>query len=296
MTWAQPACAYLPDGRLHLQHGPIDLIVEVMASENAREDAFASANERFQSVLLELVEELPALRSQTSNDSNLKGRIAKRMLRATKPLAGRHFITPMAAVAGAVADEMLIAMIRTTEIKRAYVNNGGDIAFYLESGQSFTTGLVAKPERPQLDGQFTVRAKDPVRGIATSGRHGRSLSLGIADSVTVLAANAAAADAAATIIANHVDLPEHPAIERQTAQELDPDSDLGDQKVTTGLGSLNRQEIDRALSNGLVEARRLQDAGLIHAAVLTLQDQIEVCDGAAPLILKSSNTERAAYA
>ena len=41
----------------------------------------------------------------------------------------------------------------------------------------------------------------PVRGVATSGWRGRSHSLGIADSVTVLAATAAMADAAATVIA-----------------------------------------------------------------------------------------------
>ena len=49
-----------------------------------------------------------------------------------------------------------------------------------------------------------------MRGIATSGWRGRSFSLGIADAVTVLAATAAEADAAATMIANAVDLPGHP--------------------------------------------------------------------------------------
>ena len=52
-----------------------------------------------------------------------------------------------------------------------------------------------------------------MRGIATSGWRGRSFSLGIADAVTVLAATAAEADAAATVIANAVDLPGHPAID-----------------------------------------------------------------------------------
>ena len=67
-----------------------------------------------------------------------------------------------------------------------------------------------------------------MRGVATSGWRGRSFSLGIADAVTVLAATAAAADAAATIIANAVDLPGHPAIARRPASELEDDSDLGD--------------------------------------------------------------------
>ena len=296
MTWSHPISARLADGRLHLQHGPIDLIIEVAADKAAREEAFAAAQARFQTVLFELVEELPDLRRETLGTRILQGRIARRMVQATEAFAERHFVTPMAAVAGAVADEVLTAMIRGAEIDKAYVNNGGDIALYLATGQSFTTGLVANPERPQLDGRFTVRAEDPVRGIATSGRHGRSLSLGIADAVTVLAANAAAADAAATIIANRVDLPGHPAIARQPALELDPDSDLGTREVTTGLDQLSHEEVGRALSSGFSEARRLQAAGLIHAAVLTLEGQVEVCDGPVPLHLHNDKMERAAYA
>lgn len=295
MTWSSPVAARLPDGRLHLQHGPIDLVIEAAGPPGARESAFEAAKTRFESVLMELVEELPDLRGR-SGTSPLKGRIAKRMLQATRPLAAAHFITPMAAVAGAVADEVLAAITRTVDTERAYVNNGGDIALHLAPGQSFTTGLVANPAKPQLDGRFTVRAADPVRGIATSGRHGRSLSLGIADAVTVLAASAAAADAAATIIANAVDLPGHPEIERQSAEELDPDSDLGNREVTTGLGYLTHQEIALALFNGMEEARQLQSAGLIHAAVLTLEGRVEVCDGTVPLTLHSSETKRAAYA
>lgn len=296
MTWASPASARLPDGRLHLQQGPIDLVIEAAGRRGVRERAFEAAESRFQTVLVELVEELPDLRSRAGVKGTLTGRIAGRMLQATKPLAARHFITPMAAVAGAVADEVLAAMVRATEIERAYVNNGGDIAFYLAPGQSFTTGLVTNPDRPQLDGRFTVRAEDPVRGIATSGRRGRSLSLGIADSVTVLATNAAAADAAATIIANCVDLPGHPAIERQAAKDLDPDSDLGAREVTTGLGQLDHHEVSTALSSGLAEARRLQTAGLIHAAVLTLDGQIVVCEAAVPLQLYGQEAKRVAYA
>lgn len=297
MSWAKPQSAILRDGRLHLQQGPIDLIVEALADQEQRTLAFATAQSRFQSLLTELVGELPELRrSVTDSGAALQGEIAQRMVRATAPHTGRHFITPMAAVAGAVADEILGAMTSAADLERAYVNNGGDIALHLAPGQSFTTGLVADPRRPLLDGRFTVQSGDPVRGIATSGRHGRSHSLGIADSVTVLASSAAAADAAATMIANEVDLPGHPAITRQAASELDPDSDLGCRPVTTGLGSLTPKEVSRALKRGLREAMRLQSCSLIHAAVLTLESQIEVCNTAFPLILETPKIERAAHA
>jgi hypothetical protein len=110
----------------------------------------------------------------------------------------------------------------------------------------------------------------PVRGIATSGRGGRSFSLGIADSATVLAATAAAADAAATLVANAVNV-EHPAIERQPARALDPDSDLLDLPVTVAVGVLPPALVEEALNRGAVEARRLRLCGLIEGAALSLQ-------------------------
>lgn len=297
MSWTSPQSAILGDGRLHLQQGPIDLVIDAVADHDQRALAFVAAQRRFLTILTELVAELPELRQSVSvTGETLHGEIARRMVKATSPLAERHFITPMAAVAGAVADEVLDAMTQAVKLEKAYVNNGGDIALHLTPGQSFTTGLVSDPRKPQLDGRFTVHAEEPVRGIATSGRHGRSLSLGIADSVTVLASSAATTDAAATVIANEVDLPGHPAIRRQAACELDPDSDLGPREVTTGLEQLTPQEIAEALAKGHAEARRLREAGLIHAAVLTLENQVEVCNKAFPLILETPGTERSAHA
>ena len=91
---------------------------------------------------------------------------------------------------------------------------------------------------PADAGRVAIEAADQVRGIATSGRHGRSLSFGIANSVTVLAKSAAMADTAATLIANAVDLPGHPAVERRPASSLRDDSDLGERLVVTGVGDL----------------------------------------------------------
>lgn len=111
---------------------------------------------------------------------------------------------------------------------------------------------------------------DPVRGIATSGWRGRSHSLGIADAVTVLARTAAEADAAATLIANAVDLPGHPAIRRVPACELAPDSDLGDRPVTVDVGPLKPGETAEALGRGLALAEEFRQRGLIEAAALFL--------------------------
>jgi hypothetical protein len=182
----------------------------------------------------------------------------------------------MAAVAGAVADEILASMLEAAELDRVYVNNGGDIALHLAAGQSFAIGMVDRPDCPGLFGQARISAQDGIGGIATSGRHGRSFSLGIADAVTILAANAAAADAAATIVANAVDLPGHPNVTRVPAQEFDPQSDLGARLVTREVGALSRDEIAQALSDGETEAQRLFRAGRIAAAALHLRGETRV--------------------
>lgn len=273
-----PQIAWLADGkRLHLQDGPIDLIVEAHGTPDNVRVAYANAAARFDGLLDELCAELPLLRAQAdANSTKLQGVIARRMHAAVAPFAGDHFITPMAAVAGAVAEEILEAMALAATLDRAYVNNGGDIALHLAPGQSFSIGLIDRPDRPSLIGKTIVRADDISRGIATSGRHGRSFSLGIADAVTVLATTAAQADAAATIIGNAVDLPGHAAIARVPARDIQPDSDLGDRLVTRSVGMLSQGEIMQALATGAGCARDLVARGLIESAALTLLGETEI--------------------
>ncbi len=265
---AGPQAALLPDGqRLHLQHGPIDLIIEVFGP--ARQACYAQAIAWFDTILTRLVAELPALRTPlvpgyAIEGHGFEGPVARRMAAAIAPF-GTTFVTPMAAVAGAVADEMLAATIAGQTVPKAYVNNGGDVAFHLHPGETVQAIGAAGP--------ITIRAADPTRGLATSGWRGRSHSLGIADAVTVAARNAATADAAATLIANAVDLPGHPAISRLPARELAPDSDLGQRLVTTGVGPLTAADIATALTSGTRLARRLVARGVIEDAVLHLAGQ-----------------------
>jgi len=267
-----PQIALLSDGRrLHLQDGPIDLVVEATGAEAAVQAAYAAAARRFTGLLDQLCDELPALRAPARpGRSPLQGPIARRMHDAVAPYAAETFITPMAAVAGAVAEAVLAAMVAAAPLDRAYVNNGGDIALHLAPGEHFTIGLVDRPDKPGLFGTTALAAEDALHGIATSGWRGRSFSLGIADAVTVLAVGAADADAAATVIANAVDLPGHPAILRQPARDLQPDSDLGDRPVTRGVGPLHPAEIDAALEAGAAVAEDLVARGLIRAAALHL--------------------------
>ena len=270
--------ARLTDGRLHLQHGPIDLVIEAFGAMTEVERAYAQAIERFADVLPTLVRELPTLRRSVSDAYPLlHGPVARRMAEAVWPHRA-VYITPMAAVAGAVADEMLQALVKGRGLDKAYVNDGGDIAIHLTPGHELRAGIFATA----LDGVARLTHDRPARGIATSGRGGRSFSLGIADSVTVLAATAAAADAAATLIANAVNV-DHPAIERRPARDRDPDSDLLDLPVTVAVGSLPNDAIAKALDRGVAEARRLRLCGLIEGAALSLFSQWRIETGGTAL-------------
>lgn len=273
-----PVSAMLPDGeRLHLQHGPIDLIIAVNGrTPQASFRAFEAAQLRFEAILEELVEELPFLRSPAKPCNQLpQGLVARRMDAVAKEHAFPGvFITPMAAVAGAVADEILDEMLSSGPLDRAYVNNGGDISLHLADGNEFNI-MLAGLNGADL-GRVEINSATPVRGLATSGQGGRSLSLGIADSVTVLAKTAAAADVAATLIANAIDLPDHPAIVREKACEIDPDSDLEGRLVVIECGMLHAQEIDDALNRGVRAAERMLSQGLIWAAALFLKSESRV--------------------
>jgi len=277
--------ALLPGGRWHFQHGPIDIVIDAQGDASALQCAHALAWTRFQTVLSALVAELALLRRPVAGVAcALRGEVARRMWSACAPLVAEAdgFITPMAAVAGAVA-QSLIGSYQRDGIARAWVNNGGDIALHLSPGTQARVGLYADlaafdPQAAErslagdlrTDAGFLLRAEDPVRGVATSGWRGRSHSRGIADSVTVLAASAAMADAAATVIANAVDA-DAPGIVRRPADSLRDDSDLGAIAVTVAVPALPDDVVQGALQRGLDCARRLQRRGLVHAALLVCQ-------------------------
>ncbi|MBV1693525.1 MAG: UPF0280 family protein [Hyphomicrobiales bacterium] len=271
----QPTIQKLAGERLHLSHGPIDVVLKAWGSADDVRKAHRAIMRGFPHVLPNLTEELKELRKPIDRKPKVKGSITARMVRATEPFAD-EFITPMAAVAGAVAEALLELMLKAApDLERAYVNDGGDIALHLTPGQTLTLGVAGDftgGRVPALNGSVVITNDMPVRGVATSGAQGRSFSLGIADSVTVLAASAGAADAAATLIANAVNV-DSKVIERAPASELDPDSDLGDRLVTTEVGRLPPEERAAALAAGRARAESYLARGLICGALLSLQGE-----------------------
>lgn len=265
--------ARLPGNRLHLQEGPSDLVIAAFGGPSEIERAYGAAEDRFEGLLSEIAGELRTLRRPLDHQPpSLRGATAQAMARACWPFRA-SYITPMAAVAGAVADAVLAAMVAASPgLARAYVNNGGDIAVHLTPDHPLDIGVVTSLARARPEGYLRLDAARPARGVATSGWRGRSFSRGIADAVTVLARSAAEADAAATVIANAVDAVD-PAISRRPARALDPDSDLGDLPVTVDVGPLPPGAVAAALDNGVAMARALRRDGLIEAALLSLGDE-----------------------
>jgi ApbE superfamily uncharacterized protein (UPF0280 family) len=256
--------------RLHIQHGPTDLVIDADGPD--RLALFELAVDSMRDVLSGLVGELSCLRAPWDAAHPPSGAVARRMHDACA-IASDKFVTPMAAVAGAIADHVLAAMMTgphaaTTKIS---VNNGGDIAFWTGAGAT-TRAAIAGP----LHGGITLAGPTGWRGLATSGHGGRSLSPGIADSVTVLADCAATADVAATLIAGAVDCPDMSGIARRPACEIDPDSDLGNRPVTMAVPPLDPARIENALAAGHDLATQMMRSGTIAGAVLELQGEIAV--------------------
>lgn len=297
MTGAGPFHRHLADGRLHLQHGPIDMIVQADGPASCVRTAYGQAITRFDSLLSELVSELPLLRQPVRPlpECPLQGRVARAMARAARTHLPT-FVTPMAAVAGAGASAILAAMTDVPGLVRAYVNNGGDIALFLAQGAApYRLGVVVDPSAPASPGRIMIGPQTPWRGVATSGARGRSHSMGIADSVTVLARDAESADVAATLIANAVDLPGDPAVTRAPAHVLSPDSDLGARLVTQHVAPLSPDRISAALDAGETAARSMLARGLIGGALIVLQGTARVV-GDLPLYATISQPNREALA
>jgi ApbE superfamily uncharacterized protein (UPF0280 family) len=276
----------LPGRRWHFAHGPIDIVIGADGTPGAVHGAHEAAWQRFTTVLDELVAELPMLRLPVGRTCALQGRVARRMWEACHPFRA-VYITPMAAVAGAVAQE-LIASYERDGVDRAWVNNGGDIALHLAPGHSVRIGLFADLSRLDAqqvidgiatDASFDVSAALPVRGVATSGWRGRSFSLGIADSVTVLARTAAMADAAATVIGNAVTVDDD-RIVRRPACELKDDTDLGDIPVTVEVPPLPAAAVRQALQAGAQRARELIHAGVVWSCAIACQGMMVTAEHA----------------
>ena len=182
---------------------------------------------------------------------------------------GDPWLTPMAAVAGTVADAVADFLF-AQGAEKVTANNGGDIALRLAPGQSLGLGVLYDLERGGVDRVVHLTAEKGVGGVATSGLGGRSLTTGIASGVTVFSRRCAQADALATLLADRSCI-DSPAVHTRLAGELDPDSDIADLPVVVSVEPLSREEKERALEQVLREGEEQYRRGNLLACIATVQ-------------------------
>jgi ApbE superfamily uncharacterized protein (UPF0280 family) len=163
-------------------------------------DAVTGEIVRQRRILEDYIERHAAFRRSLEPIELLPGapEIAEGMARAAR-LVG---VGPMAAVAGAMAQAAAQAGLQAGAAE-AIVENGGDI--YIKAVEPVIIALVTGTTKPAYRLAFALQPKDtPISICSSSGKMGHSKSLGKCDLATVVAADAALADAAATAAANQV--------------------------------------------------------------------------------------------
>jgi uncharacterized protein len=195
--------------------------------------------------------------------------VARKMVGAASAIDAQT-LTPMAAVAGAVADE-LKDFLAERGLEFISVNNGGDVAVYNGRPSPVTIGIGNIQRNSPTPYLLRIEGLTDF-GVATSGFGGRSFTLGLADIVSIVAASAPIADAAATFICNHTRV-EDSSIVRRRAAELDPSTDIPEERVTVRVGALRREQIRKALALGKAAAERLKTEGKISEAVLLMRGE-----------------------
>jgi ApbE superfamily uncharacterized protein (UPF0280 family) len=267
----------LPDGSIYFDAGPMQLRIHVRQGDGPATHLALAGAEKAYSLLEELSKHkeiitgfVCAVHPQPEYPA-----VVVRMIESVRK-TGDPSLTPLAAVAGTVADEVADFVWALEKVDKVVINNGGDIALRLRRGASAKIGLQENLSVGRYSNVLIAEHFHGIEGVATSGLGGRSLTKGIASAVTSVASTASMADAAATIIANAVDV-DSPCIVRTQAEEIDPGTDIPGQSVTIRVGRLNRLEIEEALEAGMAAADKLRRRGCIMGAVLSLQGTTIVC-------------------
>lgn len=213
----------------------------------------------------------PVLRIEDVPGDELAASMAESTL-----LIGDTDLTPMAAVAGTIADRVADRLFEQ-DLDRVIVENGGDVSIRLAGKERVQIGLRPRVESSEISHVLTLDAEQPSWGVTTSGFGGRSLTRGIASAVVCVADRAGVADAASTAIANAC-LVEHEAITQVPAATLDPDTDIPDVPVTLRLGDIGPEVWRTAGQNGLSRAKQLIDREILSGSAIFIGNNMLLTD------------------
>ncbi len=258
---------------MFVECGPMRLLVQGWQDETPRgEDCLATAKKS-----IEFLEQVacyaPKFRSPACalDEPDPRLAVVHEMWSAARAVRAPD-LTPMAAVAGAIADAVADELQQRLSLTKIIVNNGGDIAVRLKNTECIKAAIRSRVDSPHVSHSILIEARTNVGGICTSGLGGRSATRGIASAVTVLAERASLADAAATAIANSTFI-KSPSIKRAPARSIDPGSDLGDFDITISVGRLSEDEVFRSLTQSIYFSEALAAMNKIFGAVITVQDR-----------------------
>lgn len=252
---------------LEVDYGPVSMRIRAVRDGRLHTVGAIAAGRRAEQALEELSRFRSVASQPVSSLASAKDvpRVLRLMMEAVYQCEDST-LTPMAAVAGSMAQVALAAAVEAGA-GTVIVENGGDIAVAVGEGDMVRIGVAKSLADRHITHVIAVTAAAGIGGVCTSGMGGRSLTQGIAESATVAAETAGLADACATIVANAV-YAEDPAIERCRAAELDPDTDIPALFVTCHVGPLSDATLDGALIAGAMKVHNLLEKGAIKGAII----------------------------
>jgi ApbE superfamily uncharacterized protein (UPF0280 family) len=182
---------------------------------------------------------------------------------------GEDLVTPLIAVAGSIAQMAMDAAL-AAGADTAVMENGGDVALTVAPGDTVRLGVARSIDDRGLRRTAVLSGADGIGGVCTSGLGGRSFTLGVADAAVAFGPTAAVADACATLLANATFVPD-PAVERDLAEHLDPDTDIPGFLVVTAVGTMSSSSVAQALQQAERRALAFIGSGLITGALVAVQ-------------------------
>lgn len=259
----------LPSGQVFFDYGPVSMVVSAYRGGKLDTKLCSSAFSVIKGGLEEIHRYHELLRCYLSelDLENLSG-IPLEMTQAVVNTRSQN-LTPMAAVAGAMSDRVA-DFLQKNGAEKVVVNNGGDIAVRLSKGERLSLGVVYDVSCAGVNQVLNLEAEEGIGGIATSGLGGRSLTTGIASGVTAFSKYCRDADALATFLADCSYI-SSPRVHTELAGNVEPGSDIADQRVVTHLDVLGEEEIKRALAQVLEEGEKQYHKGKLLACIATVQ-------------------------
>lgn len=280
----------LDGGRILAEYGPMRLVISAWVGKvPQREPCISAARKAFA-----CFERIAALREELSrplarNPLRFGDPVAQAMVDSVREVGDKD-LTPLAAVAGALADAVADFLF-ARGMTRVVVNNGGDIAVRITGNEQVKVGMGTAAHNGRIAKSIVLDSSRNSWGIATSGLGGRSFTRGVASAVTILARTASLADAAATAVAN-ASFVEDEHVIQQAAERIDPNTDIAGIAVTVKVGPLSQEKTEMAVARALEKANILAEKGVTLGAVVEVQDRTAADSFAQAMLVRAGSRNK----